>query len=61
LYGLKQAGKLWFENIKGVLLDAACEQCAEDECVFRLTVADNNIDIDMALHVDDLLTSGINR
>jgi hypothetical protein len=25
LYGLKQAGKLWFENIRGVLLDSACE------------------------------------
>ena len=58
IYGLKQAGKLWFENIKGVLLDAGCKQSEQDECVFTLYDEVNSIDIDIVLYVDDILTSG---
>jgi hypothetical protein len=37
------------------------EGCDVDDCIFRLEGKDNDIDVDMALHVDDLLTSGINK
>ena len=57
IYGLKQAGKLWFENIRGVLLSNGYVQSTGDECVFTKFIPEENIDIDVCLYVDDLLVS----
>jgi hypothetical protein len=57
LYGLKQAGKLWFENIKKVLLADGFDQASGDECIFTKYDSLNNVDIDVCLYVDDLLIS----
>ena len=60
IYGLRQAGKLWFENIRAVLLENKFKQCLQDECIFSLFDADTNTDIDVVLFVDDFLTSSEN-
>lgn len=57
IYGLKQAGKLWFENIRGILLKNGFTQAPGDECVFTKYIPAENIDIDICLYVDDLLVS----
>jgi hypothetical protein len=57
IYGLKQAGKLWFENIRGVLLQNGYSQAPGDECVFTKYIPEEDIDIDICLYVDDLLVS----
>jgi hypothetical protein len=57
IYGLKQAGKLWFENIRGVLISNGYTQCPCDQCVFTKFDPLQNIDIDICLYVDDLLVS----
>ena len=61
IYGLRQAGKLWFENIRAVLLENKFNQCLQDECIFSLFDADTNTDIDVVLFVDDFLTSSENE
>ena len=55
IYGLKQAGKLWYENIKAKLLEFGAVQCPDDECLFRYTEGLEIIDI--VIYVDDLLTA----
>jgi hypothetical protein len=60
IYGLKQAGKLWYENIRGVLVSNDYVQCPFDQCVFTKYIPLEDIDIDICLHVDDLLTSSAN-
>jgi hypothetical protein len=60
IYGLKQAGKLWFENIRGVLLANGYIQCPCDQCVFTKFIPEEDINIDICLYVDDLLTSSTN-
>ena len=57
IYGLKQAEKLWFENIRGVLISNGYTQCPCDQCVFTKFDILQNIDIDICLYVDDLLVS----
>jgi hypothetical protein len=57
IYGLKQAGKLWFENIRQVLLTDGFTQATGDECIFTKYDSMANIDIDICLYVDDLLIS----
>ena len=60
IYGLRQAGKLWFENIRSVLLENKFKQCPQDECIFTLFDEETNTDIDVVLFVDDFLTSSEN-
>ena len=60
IYGLKQAGKLWFDNIKGVLLANGYQQSLCDQCVFTKYIPEEDIDIDVCLYVDDLLISATN-
>ena len=55
IYGLKQAGLLWFQNIRDKLLKFGFKQCPDDECVFRYE--DNGEIIDVVLYVDDMLTA----
>ena len=55
IYGLKQAGKLWYENIRAKLLEFGAIQCPHDECLFRYT--DGIEIIDIVIYVDDLLTA----
>jgi Reverse transcriptase (RNA-dependent DNA polymerase) len=55
IYGLKQAGKLWYENIRAVLIKDGFSQSTGDECVFRKD------DMDVVIHVDDILASTTER
>ena len=52
LYGLKQAGLMWHEEIKSLLLSLGYTQSTADECVFTFMKGDDYVNI--VLHVDDL-------
>ena len=55
IYGLRQAGLLWFQNIKSKLLQLGAIQCPDDECLFHYEFEGDIIDI--VIYVDDLLTA----
>ena len=55
IYGLKQAGLLWYQNIKSKLIKFGAIQCPYDECVFRYE--DENEIIEIIIYVDDILTA----
>jgi hypothetical protein len=57
IYGLKQAGKLWFENLRGVLLKIGFIQAAGDECAYTFESTTLHDTIDIVIHVDDILSS----
>ena len=52
LYGLKTAGRDWFEEVKGKLLSFGYKQSAVDPCLFL------GEDIQIYVYVDDFLTIG---
>jgi phage anti-repressor protein len=56
LYGLKQAGKLWFDLLKDLLQLYGFIQSIYDPCVFVYNKDDNQLRV--AVHVDDLLITG---
>jgi hypothetical protein len=56
LYGLKQAGKLWFDLLKDLLLTYGFIQSIYDPCIFIYTKDESQIRV--AVHVDDLLITG---
>jgi histone deacetylase 1/2 len=53
IYGLKQSGKLWFDNLTSTLKRFGATACAHDECVF-VYKADTDV-MYAAIHVDDIL------
>ena len=53
LYGLKQAGKLWYENVKKTLIDFGMLPTLHDPCVFTYFKEDQIMYL--SLHVDDML------
>jgi hypothetical protein len=54
LYGLKQAGRLWYDEISATLRDFGCKQSAFDPCLFIKNYEDDGV-MYIALHVDDML------
>lgn len=54
LYGLKQAGRVWYHKLRDSLLDIGFKTCTVDPCVFiRYTPNSGSLSIIFA-HVDDL-------
>jgi hypothetical protein len=60
IYGLKQAGALWNQFLTNVLLKLHFIQAPCDPCVFTKFNSDTGEDIDICLHVDDILCSATN-
>ena len=58
LYGLKQAGKLWYDLLKKLLIDYGFTFTIYDPCVFIYT--NDNESIRLCIHVDDILIVGKN-
>jgi hypothetical protein len=54
LYGLKQAGRLWYEDLKKTLIDFGARPSKFDPCVFIKEFEDGNV-MYTCVHVDDLL------
>jgi hypothetical protein len=54
LYGLKQAGKLWFDDLNATLKDFGAVPTQHDQCVFTYHNSKGAI-MYLAIHVDDLL------
>ena len=52
LYGLKQSGHLWYQKLKGILLEIGFSACKSDPCIFIRT-SSKAISI-ISSHVDDL-------
>jgi hypothetical protein len=59
LYGLKQAGKLWYELLKKILISAGFKISTHDPCVFFFESGVSAIWI--AIHVDDILIISTNK
>ena len=53
LYGLKQAGRLWYQLLSTILKEFGFLESKYDPCVF--TYSSDNIIIRLATHVDDIL------
>ena len=53
LYGLREAGRLWYEQVKGDLLSEGYKMSSHDNCVFQKGYGDNKLIL--CLHVDDFL------
>jgi len=59
LYGLRQSGKNWYEEIRAFLKKAGYEQGVTDPCTFiKRNVNDKKMFSLMGLYVDDLLLFG---
>jgi Reverse transcriptase (RNA-dependent DNA polymerase) len=54
MYGLKQAGKLWFDELAGTLQEFGCVRSQFDPAVWSYFGPDGN-HLYIAVHVDDLL------
>ena len=58
IYGLKQAGDLWYKLLDGLLTDLKYKRLAHDVCVYRFTSACGKYDILAVVYVDDVLFFG---
>ena len=58
LYGLKQAGKLFFDLLSKNLKNLKCIQLQHDQCVFRHTDAITNVTSFIIVYVDDIIFMG---
>ena len=54
LYGLKQAGRVWFKYINCILRDMNLNPCVSDPCMYVNT----SKDLIVAVYVDDILVFG---
>lgn len=61
LYGLKDAGRRWFEKLAGWLKSVGFEQCPVSPCVFRRGTPGGPDFIITILHVDDGLVGGASK
>lgn len=55
LYGLKQAGRCWYQKIDKALSDMKFSHLSSDWCVYHYISDDGSVVIWIALYVDDLL------
>jgi hypothetical protein len=55
LYGLKQAGKLWYDNLTATLTSFGATPCLNDPCVYVYREPNSHEHKYIAIHVDDLL------
>ena len=56
LYGLKQAGRIWYEVVRGYLVESMFNQTTADPCVFIRSSKDSKLII--GLYVDDFIIVG---
>ena len=56
IYGLKQAGRRWYETLDPVIRAEGFTRCISDRCVYKQKLGDNLILV--VLYVDDFLVLG---
>jgi len=59
LYGTKQAGRGWYEMLKGAILRAGLEEAPEDPCLYVRRDCNGRVDLTVCTVVDDLLGAGV--
>ena len=59
IYGLKQAGRKWYEALCTVLADLGTNQCDVDPGIFY-SIVDGFLVI-LVIHVDDCLITGVSE
>jgi hypothetical protein len=59
LYGLKESAREWFKLLKEYLKSQGFSQNPAEPCIFFKTSKDNELQLLLALFVDDILTTGI--
>ena len=57
LYGIKQAGRLWYAVIKTFLLEIGFKQSDADPCIFIRVTQEGTVII--GLYVDDHVIAGV--
>ena len=58
LYGLKQAGRHWYQKLVDIMLKLGFSRCVGDEAVFYSRSLDNGVLIIMLVHVDNCTIVG---
>ena len=58
LYGLKQAGRHWYQKLVDIMLKLGFSRCAGDEAVFYRRSNDNRVLIIVLVHVDNCTIVG---
>ena len=53
LYGTKQAGRGWYEMLKGAILRAGLEEAPEDPCLYVRRDCNGRVDLTVCTVVDD--------
>jgi rRNA-processing protein FCF1 len=54
IYGLKQAGKLWYDRLTDILTNFGMKKLDSHECIFKLELEDGRV-LYIAAYVDDIL------
>ena len=58
VYGLEDASREWYFNVKDLLLKNDCKQSSLDKALFRCYNKKGQLESLILLHVDDFLLSG---
>jgi hypothetical protein len=61
LYGLKQAGELWFQLLRSKLLDLGYTSCIYDRCVYVKIDPESGTRCYVVVYVDDIIFTGNNE
>ena len=61
LYGEKQAAYIWNERFNEIMKDIGFDRSINDPCIYFYINAENNIDIYVTVHVDDMLVVANNK
>uniref|UniRef100_A0AAG5DG86 Retrovirus-related Pol polyprotein from transposon TNT 1-94 n=1 Tax=Anopheles atroparvus TaxID=41427 RepID=A0AAG5DG86_ANOAO len=56
MYGLKQAARVWYQTISGILKEIGFEQCQADTCLFKMKK--KNEILYLLIYVDDMIITG---
>jgi transposase InsO family protein len=60
LYGLKQAGELWFQLLRQELIKLGYTQCLHDVCVYKKIDPETGAKAYILVYVDDIIFTGSN-
>jgi hypothetical protein len=60
LYGLKQAGELWYQTLRSELLKLGYTQCLHDRCVYKKIDPETGAKAYILVYVDDIIFTGSN-
>jgi hypothetical protein len=60
LYGLKQAGELWFQLLRSEIINLGYTQCLYDRCIYKKIDPETGAKAYIIVYVDDIIFTGSN-